>query len=130
MSVDPVVCWTDWLKNVFYNERVRPPRGRGPHDGLDRPPLPLFSTWLLPPRAALYGNDHRRRDPARRPRSAVGFRSARASGCVAAGRRRAAGARDRKSTRLNSSHSQISYAVFCLKKKKKTISSRATHLIT
>src|SRR2546427_8751138 len=27
---------------------------------------------------------------------------------------------DRKSTRLNSSHSQISYAVFCLKKKKKT----------
>src|SRR2546427_4860416 len=30
---------------------------------------------------------------------------------------------DRKSTRLNSSHSQISYAVFCLKKKKK----RRTH---
>src|SRR2546430_9639238 len=28
---------------------------------------------------------------------------------------------DRKSTRLNSSHSQISYAVFCLKKKKITI---------
>src|SRR3989440_1041813 len=28
--------------------------------------------------------------------------------------------RDRKSTRLNSSHDQISYAVFCLKKKKKT----------
>src|SRR2546430_10158975 len=31
---------------------------------------------------------------------------------------------DRKSTRLNSSHSQISYAVFCLKKKK-TITSRS-----
>src|SRR2546430_10897618 len=30
----------------------------------------------------------------------------------------AADNRDRKSTRLNSSHSQISYAVFCLKKKK------------
>src|SRR2546430_6819387 len=29
------------------------------------------------------------------------------------------GGRDRKSTRLNSSHSQISYAVFCLKKKKR-----------
>src|SRR2546429_5957443 len=28
--------------------------------------------------------------------------------------------RDRKSTRLNSSHGYISYAVFCLKKKKKT----------
>src|SRR2546430_16243161 len=31
---------------------------------------------------------------------------------------RLAGGGDRKSTRLNSSHSQISYAVFCLKKKK------------
>src|SRR5579871_4236872 len=31
-----------------------------------------------------------------------------------------AGRRDRKSTRLNSSHVEISYAVFCLKKKKKT----------
>src|SRR5689334_23860290 len=30
------------------------------------------------------------------------------------------GERDRKSTRLNSSHSSISYAVFCLKKKKRT----------
>src|SRR2546427_1532379 len=32
--------------------------------------------------------------------------------------------RDRKSTRLNSSHSQISYAVFCLKKKKKNLYRR------
>src|SRR2546430_11515350 len=31
---------------------------------------------------------------------------------------------DRKSTRLNSSHSQISYAVFCLKKKKKQTNTR------
>src|SRR2546430_7092434 len=37
-------------------------------------------------------------------------------GCVAGRRLVAMG--DRKSTRLNSSHSQISYAVFCLKKKK------------
>src|SRR3712207_8573880 len=35
-------------------------------------------------------------------------------------RHRARGATDRKSTRLNSSHANISYAVFCLKKKKKT----------
>src|SRR5436305_12489528 len=35
-------------------------------------------------------------------------------GCCGAGR-------DRKSTRLNSSHVRISYAVFCLKKKKKKI---------
>src|SRR5690348_18001206 len=33
----------------------------------------------------------------------------------------ASGARDRKSTRLNSSHPSISYAVFCLKKKKTII---------
>src|SRR2546426_8759516 len=35
-----------------------------------------------------------------------------------------AAAEDRKSTRLNSSHLVISYAVFCLKKKKNTISRR------
>src|SRR2546429_1443859 len=44
--------------------------------------------------------------------------------CLRAGQRRAGAAcpvrvRDRKSTRLNSSHGYISYAVFCLKKKKK-----------
>src|SRR2546427_3232252 len=33
---------------------------------------------------------------------------------------------DRKSTRLNSSHSQISYAVFCLKKKKKSNTKHIT----
>src|SRR2546429_4130083 len=33
---------------------------------------------------------------------------------------------DRKSTRLNSSHGYISYAVFCLKKKKKNTISRST----
>src|SRR3982750_4995241 len=36
-----------------------------------------------------------------------------------AGRGSSVPPRDRKSTRLNSSHDQISYAVFCLKKKKK-----------
>src|SRR5688572_31821409 len=39
---------------------------------------------------------------------------------VAAARKHQRVVQDRKSTRLNSSHSQISYAVFCLKKKKKT----------
>src|SRR2546430_17603135 len=46
-------------------------------------------------------------------------------GCESAGERHREGRQrglrggvDRKSTRLNSSHSQISYAVFCLKKKK------------
>src|SRR5688572_3976310 len=36
------------------------------------------------------------------------------------------GGGDRKSTRLNSSHSQISYAVFCLKKKKKESYSKSS----
>src|SRR5476649_3049956 len=40
--------------------------------------------------------------------------------------RRACCPADRKSTRLNSSHTVISYAVFCLKKKKKTVITRAS----
>src|SRR5256885_8242696 len=39
-------------------------------------------------------------------------------------RTRSSPTRDRKSTRLNSSHLVISYAVFCLKKKKKTTPTR------
>src|SRR5688572_32657929 len=35
---------------------------------------------------------------------------------------------DRKSTRLNSSHSQISYAVFCLKKKNEPIVTHSLHI--
>src|SRR3712207_7891844 len=44
-------------------------------------------------------------------------------------RRQAGGGQDRKSTRLNSSHANISYAVFCLKKKKKKITLNH-HFIT
>src|SRR5205814_5950217 len=62
------------------------------------------------------------------------FRSDPAHGCcprapsrrLGAGRRRGA-ARDRKSTRLNSSHLGISYAVFCLKKKKKKQTPNQTY---
>src|SRR5688572_31276520 len=43
---------------------------------------------------------------------------------------RRAASRDRKSTRLNSSHSQISYAVFCLKKKKKKTNNKKNNKIT
>src|SRR2546430_7143667 len=43
-------------------------------------------------------------------------------------RARRAAVGDRKSTRLNSSHSQISYAVFCLKKKKKHKPNTRTQL--
>src|SRR2546430_3890241 len=38
------------------------------------------------------------------------------------------GKKDRKSTRLNSSHSQISYAVFCLKKKKRDATRAGGHV--
>src|SRR2546428_3254097 len=41
-----------------------------------------------------------------------------------AAKTRTARLRDRKSTRLNSSHDQISYAVFCLKKNKRQCSSQ------
>src|SRR5205085_8465201 len=51
-----------------------------------------------------------------RRRAAVG-NSGRGAAAAGVGDRRRS---DRKSTRLNSSHSQISYAVFCLKKKKNT----------
>src|SRR5690606_41855191 len=54
------------------------------------------------------------RDPPATPGS-----SAAGPACRPAPHRRSAGRRDRKSTRLNSSHVKISYAVFCLKKKKK-----------
>src|SRR3712207_7406695 len=37
-------------------------------------------------------------------------------------------AADRRSTRLNSSHANISYAVFCLKKKRQAITTVFTHL--
>src|SRR5271170_8282786 len=76
----------------------------------------LLSFFFLmirrPPRSTLfpYTTLFRSTHPARRaPRFQCG-RRARIFGCA-----------DRKSTRLNSSHEWISYAVFCLKKKKKIV---------
>src|SRR2546429_2384824 len=46
------------------------------------------------------------------------------------GRLRRVGGSDRKSTRMNSSHGYISYAVFCLKKKKKNEYTQITHYAT
>src|SRR3712207_8824558 len=60
---------------------------------------------------------HRRRRPARTRSVPAGARPLR-GGPLRRGRPRRR-RRDRKSTRLNSSHANISYAVFCLKKKKK-----------
>src|SRR5215217_9283713 len=72
----------------------------------------LFLIFFLmirrPPRSTLFPYTTLFRSPVRRPRGARLRRGARPRG-------RRTG--DRKSTRLNSSHANISYAVFCLKKK-------------
>src|SRR5256886_9395095 len=75
------------------------------------PPVqwPLLSTTLAERRISRQAE----KSPCRSPTATM-----RCKGAAVAG--------DRKSTRLNSSHSQISYAVFCLKKKKIT----HTHVIT
>src|SRR3712207_8446628 len=72
--------------------------------------------------------DHggRGQDGLHRAGLALGERLHRELQCPAS---RRASQRDRKSTRLNSSHANISYAVFCLKKKKK-YSTFATELQT
>src|SRR5437773_6561650 len=61
------------------------------------------------------------------PSSAAGRRSPRVSRSVPGARRE--GNRDRKSTRLNSSHITISYAVFCLKKKTRKIGNDETRTL-
>src|SRR5438067_9464237 len=58
-----------------------------------------------------------RQSDRRRQRRPSRQRSSRGTGCASAA---VLWREDRKSTRLNSSHVSISYAVFCLKKKKKT----------
>src|SRR2546427_1879068 len=83
--------------------------------------FPLFFFFLMirrPPRSTLFPYTTLFRSGSSRSRARATLRasgSRRSSApCGRAGRTRL----DRKSTRLNSSHSQISYAVFCLKKKK------------
>src|SRR5438874_8819312 len=89
---------------------------------LRRPPRSTLFPYTTLFRSAVGGVPHARREPQPRPRLAD----------LGAARRRAAprSARDRKSTRLNSSHVEISYAVFCLKKKKKKKKIRQTTIIT
>src|SRR2546430_11884506 len=69
-----------------------------------------------PPRSTLFPYTTLFRSVSSRPSSDL-----QPSLCLHGGALAAKPERDRKSTRLNSSHSQISYAVFCLKKKKSTI---------
>src|SRR5438034_2223432 len=74
-----------------------------------------------PPLSTLFPYTTLFRSPCDSPRApTVPLRRTRAVGTRSAhGPSTSARARDRKSTRLNSSHTVISYAVFCLKKKKK-----------
>src|SRR2546422_3018701 len=79
----------------------------------------LFRSVVFQPQAARRAPAHHRagdRAPARKARG--GDRAEDLHGCLAGPARRRAPEQDRKSTRLNSSHGYISYAVFCLKKKK------------
>src|SRR2546427_6839287 len=79
----------------------RPPRSTlFPYTTLFRSPEPQFPLYF----ASLFGNFLPERMPTINQLVRLGRRDVE---------------KDRKSTRLNSSHSQISYAVFCLKKKKK-----------
>src|SRR5256885_16715192 len=76
----------------------------------------LFFFFLMirrPPRSTLFPYTTLFRSPATRRDQPAG------PGAAGVGRARVFPVADRKSTRLNSSHLVISYAVFCLKKKKK-----------
>src|SRR2546430_12632628 len=99
----------------------RPPRSTlFPYTTLFRSPYNFASVRGVPAffrtgaRAAVVGPGHRRRDAELDALSADAPRR-RAIGRAAPGSDAHRDVGDRKSTRLNSSHSQISYAVFCLK---------------
>src|SRR5688572_31725571 len=87
----------------------------------------LFLMIRRPPRSTLFPYTTLFRSRCRRVAEVFGLdelgRAPAGAGDMATGEQVATDAvearPDRKSTRLNSSHSQISYAVFCLKKKKK-----------
>src|SRR3712207_7874059 len=85
----------------------------------------LFRSGRVPPRHPGGGRAWRGHPaPRRRPDQGAGPRRITTMAAAHVGQ-----ARDRKSTRLNSSHANISYAVFCLKKKKNNISTLLSTLI-
>src|SRR5260221_8615225 len=88
-----------------------------------RPPrstLFPYTTLFRSQPAGTPGHSRHRADVARRHR-------AQARGGAGAISRQLRCSEDRKSTRLNSSHTVISYAVFCLKKKKKKQACKRQH---
>src|SRR5689334_23944644 len=96
LLVYPTVCFYSYSSFLFFLMIRRPPRST------------LFPyTTLFRSHSSPTPSPRRRTAPPTSPASTPPATS------------RASCPRDRKSTRLNSSHSSISYAVFCLKKKKK-----------
>src|SRR3712207_7092077 len=89
-----------------------------------RPPRSTLFPYTTLFRSRHFARHGVRGDEARRVRLPHEARHARRDRGRHTQGRREAQARDRKSTRLNSSHANISYAVFCLKKKKKKLSSK------
>src|SRR5205814_9052363 len=87
------------------------------------PPRPPRSTLF--PYTTLFRSGAARALGARRPRRGRVAAPGRAARRLRPPRLPRQGGRDRKSTRLNSSHLGISYAVFCLKKKKNHTRSRS-----
>src|SRR5205085_10942349 len=87
--------------------------------------LPISCSATLPlPNCQRTSTGQRPIIPSNNPPDASGLPADRESMHIAPTRRAQGAAtltQDRKSTRLNSSHSQISYAVFCLKKKKSAL---------
>src|SRR5215217_9171999 len=79
----------------------------------------FFLMIRRPPRSTLFPYTTLFRPRARQSRPPRRDPPAHPAPAGTAGRARSRGSGDRKSTRLNSSHANISYAVFCLKKKKK-----------
>src|SRR5438876_9175158 len=80
-----------------------------------------------PPRSTLFPYTTLFRSRVRRRRQSELVRCASRQPALHSTRRAGAQVVDRKSTRLNSSHPSISYAVFCLKKKKKNKLHHDTH---
>src|SRR2546430_10090867 len=81
---------------------------------------------VAPNRCGTSAQNGRSVSPARKSGSLLMSSTTTSYRFAASSRRTVGRARDRKSTRLNSSHSQISYAVFCLKKKKVDCIHRST----
>src|SRR5205809_2734485 len=92
LTIESTIIFSDQLFFFFFLMKRRPPRSTL------FPYTTLFRSWSRP----TAGSTRRRRHGEKRAHC-----------------RRPAFEEDRKSTRLNSSHGYISYAVFCLKKKKK-----------